>query len=126
MSQPITVTVNGAISAAPASSTALAPSLRADVMIGLQRTYSFKQADSISINSPVSFVGLGLGSITKVRFVFIRVIGASITITATSAAGSAVFNVSDEWMWHSPNEGDQFTAITLKGVSDLEYLLLGD
>jgi hypothetical protein len=126
MSQPVTITLNGAITAAPSTSTALVPSLASTAMLSLQRTYGYKVADSGSINSPSSPVALALGSITKVRFIFLRVIGASVTVVATSAAGTATFKCADEFIWHNPNEGDQFTAITLQGVTDFEYILAGD
>jgi hypothetical protein len=126
MSQPVTVTLNGAVVAAPSASTTLVPSLGSNMMLGVQRTYSYKAADSGSINSPSAPVALQQGSITKIRYLSIRIIGAAVTVVAVSAAGTATFKLADLWVWHDPNEGDQFTSITLQGVTDFEYILLGD
>jgi len=123
MAQPITVTVNGAISASPSASNSLAPSLSDTVQFGTQRTYSYKFANNFSINAPVTPVVIGLGgSITKVR-----PIGSPIDVLVTSPAGTdqAIY-VSEEWLWSSPSEGTQITGIKMLGVSDIEMLLLGD
>jgi hypothetical protein len=128
MAQPVTVTVNGAIMANPSASTSLSPSLADTVQFGTQRVYSYKFANNFSINAPVSPVTIGLGgSMTKVRFMFIRPIGGPIEVLLTSPAGTdqALF-VSEEWLWSSPSEGTQVTGIKMLGVSDVEMLLLGD
>lgn len=126
MAQPVTVTVTGAVTAAPAATTALSPSLQDVLPFGISRTYSYRQPSSFSVNSPTNPVSVGLGSITKVRFVMMSVIGASVKVTITTGLGTATFPVSERWMWSSPNEGDQITAMSLTGVSDIEMLLLGD
>lgn len=127
MAQPVTVTVTGAVTAAPSATTALLPSLQDTIPFGLTRTYSYRVGNSFSINAPVSPVAVAFGSITKVRFVMMSVIGASVQVAITSAAGNAqVFKVGERWLWSSPSEGDQITAMTLLGVSDIELLLLGD
>lgn len=127
MAQPVTVTVNGSVSAQPSATNALAPSLAATVLFGTQRTYSYRVDDSFSINSPVSPTSVNLGSITNVRFIFLRTIGSPVTAFLTSPAGSAqAFPVSEYFLWSSPSVGSQVTAISLQGVSDLEMILVGD
>lgn len=126
MAQPIVVNLNGSIQAQPSASTSLVPSLTNEVLLSVNKVYSYRSSDSISINSPSVPVTLSLGSIAKVRFMYFKVIGAAVTFVFTSPAGSATLKVSDLILWSDPNEGDQITAITLQGVSDLEYILLGD
>lgn len=45
----------------------------------------------------------------------------------TSAVGTdQALKVSDLFLWHSPNPGDELTAIKLVGTGDCEYFLAGD
>ncbi len=129
MAQPKTVTVNGAVIVGPASSTSLVPSLQDNVLLSVLRTYAYSTADTYSINNPVegSPFTLPLGSITKVRFFYMRVIGASAELMVTNAHGAdQKFDVSEMIVWSSPNEGTQLTAIKLVGVTDIEVILSGD
>ena len=127
MAQPINVTLNGSVSAAPASSSSISPSLSDTIMIGFSRTYAYRVAVSESVNAPSVAATIQLGSITKVRTIVMRVIGASLTVQLTSPAGAdQAFKTGDLFVWHSPNEGDQFTAVKLLGVADVEMLILGD
>ena len=130
MAQPITITVNGAVQAAPASTTALAPSLSDTVQFGTSRTYAYKITNSFSINNPLSGspFTVPLGSITKVRFMFIRAIGAGVLMLLTSPADPdpQLLYVTEEMLWSSPSEGTQLTAIQLVGVTDVEMILSGD
>jgi hypothetical protein len=127
MAQPITVTVTGAVQAAPSATNALVPSLLGTKPFGINRTYAYRTEKNISINAPVSPVTLDIDSITKVRFCVLTVIGASVEMRVTSASGTdQAFKVSEFFMWSSPSEGDQWTSIKLLGVTDLEFILLGD
>jgi len=66
-------------------------------------------------------------TITKARVLVLRVWGGSITAKLTSAAGiKQAFNVSKLLVWHSPNAGDELTALELVGTAEVEYLLAGD
>lgn len=130
MAQPITVSVTGAVNAAPASSTALVPSLMDMKPFGLQRTYNYRIANSFSVNNPLigSPFTVPLGSITKVRFIAMSIVGAaSMQLLVTSAAGAdQTFKVSELLLWSAPTESDQMTAIKLVGIGDVELILLGD
>jgi len=130
MAQPVTISVTGAIQAAPAVSTALAPSLSDTVQFGTNRTYSYKISNNFSINNPIigSPFDVPLGSITKVRFMFIRTIGASVLMLVTSPADPdpQLIYVAEEMFWSSPSEGTQLTAIQLVGVTDVEMIISGD
>src|SRR5580692_2129283 len=108
MAQPVTVTVNGAVMANPSATTSLSPSLADTVQFGTQHTYSYKIANNFSINAPVSPVSVVLGSIAKVRFMFLRVIGGPVQVLVTSAAGTGqTYSVSEYMLWSSPAEGTQ-------------------
>lgn len=71
---------------------------------------------------------VSLGSIVKVRFIGLRVInGSSIKLLRTSPAGTdQAIKVSSMELWHSPNSGDEVTAIKLVGTADIELLIAGD
>lgn len=129
MAQPITITVTGAATAAPASTTALVPSLMSMKPFGMNRTYSYRIANSFNVNNPLigSPFTVPLGSIAKVRFALMAVIGNSMQVIVTSTAGTdQSFKVSELLLWSAPTEGDQWTSIKLVGVGDVELLLLGD
>lgn len=126
MAQPVTVAVTGAISAAPSTPAAQA-TLQSVKPFFLQRTYSYRLDQNLTINSPVSPVEISLGSITKVRFVALTVIGSSVQLLVTSGAGTdQTVKVSEFFLFSAPSEGDQLTAIKIQGVSDVEMILLGD
>jgi len=128
MSQPSTIGINGAVVASPANTAQFAPSLQEMLSISCERTYSYKSGNSATVNNLIgSPYVVPLGSVTKVRFLALRVIGAALQVLVTSASGTdQTFKVSDLWLWHSPNEGDQLTAIKLVGTADIEYVLAGD
>lgn len=129
MAQPVTVSLNGAVTASPAVSSPTSPSLQDILNISTNRVYGYKTGNSTTVNNPLvgsPFV-LPLSSMTKIRFFAMRALGNSLQVLVTSAAGTdQTFKVSDVMVWSSPNEGDQITAIKLVGVSDVEYLLAGD
>lgn len=127
MSQMVTVTVSGAVVAGPANASPTAPSLQDMLNVSTSRTYGYKSGQSTTINAPSTPFAVNLGAITKVRFLALRTIGASMQVLLTSALGTdQAFKVSDLMVWSAPNEGDQITAIKLIGVADVEYLLAGD
>ena len=126
MAQPVTVSVTGAITAALSTPSPQA-TLQSVKPFFLQRTLSYRRDDNFSINAPVVPFEVPLGSITKVRFMVMTVIGASVTLQVTSAAGSnQSIKVSEFFLFSSPSAGDEFTSISILGVSDIEMILMGD
>jgi hypothetical protein len=70
---------------------------------------------------------LPLETITKVRLIAMRVRGGTLKIKMTSAVGTLQsVNVSDLFLWHAPNSGDEITVIQLVGTADAEYIIAGD
>lgn len=127
MAQPITVGVTGAITTAPASPTGPTPLYQTVKTFGLQRTYAYRTDHNLSINNPATPYSVPLGSISKVRFMALTVVGSSVELRVTWSSGvDQTSKVSEFLMFSSPSEGDQLTAIKLVGVSDIELILMGD
>jgi len=120
----------GALQAAPTPASSTFPSLQDIGNTSFQRTYSQRISGSPSVvgaTDGVPFI-LPFGSVTKCRMFWLRVNGGgSLKVKFTTPlATDQVLNVADEWLWHSPNEGDQMTAIKLIGTGETEYLVAGD
>jgi hypothetical protein len=93
-------------------------------------TYSASKATRLSVvgATDLSPYTVALDSITKARFLGVRVInGSSIKMLLTSPSGTdQALKVSSMLLWHSPNSGDEITAIKLVGTADIELLIAGD
>jgi hypothetical protein len=130
MSLPVTVQHTGSLAGSPATATSAFPSLTEIANTSFQRTYSQRIAGTLSVigATDLSPLAMPFGSITKAHVVYLRMQGGSLKVKFTSAAGvDQAILVSDEILLHTPNVGDEITAINLVGTGvDCEYVLIGD
>jgi len=129
MAQSVTIWHSGAVTGQPLAVPG-GPSLSDMMNTSFSNTYSASQASRLSVvaaTDSVPFV-VAFGSVTKVRFLGIRVInGSSIKALLTSPSGTdQALKTSSMLLWHSPNSGDEITAIKLVGTADIELLIAGD
>lgn len=127
MAQTRTVWLTGAASIAPVA-VLNGPTLADHLNISATATYQASKASPLSVSSTTEApYTVSLDSITKVRFMILKVRSGSVTLQLTSAAGTdQKLKVSDQIIWHAPNAGDEITAIKLVGTADVELLLAGD
>ena len=132
MAQSNVVRVTGAVTADPSSSALFTPSsLQQFLGLDLEATYGsakgMERTTAATVGAPED---LPLEGITKARFLAIRLLsGSSLQVWITTALGVAKLPVSDEFVWHAPNPGDEATRIQLAqtGTSvDFQYVLAGD
>lgn len=129
MASPSLVTHTGAVNGSPAQSSAQSPSLTELLNTSFQGTFGSSKGARPTINGATDLVPfvVAFETITKVRMIFMRVRGGTLTVKLTSAKGAdQAFPVSDTFVWYSPNAGDEVTAIKLVGTADLEYIICGD
>jgi hypothetical protein len=132
VAQSNVVTVTGAATVDPASSALFVPSsLSQFLSLNLEVTYgSAKGMERTTTGTVGSPDTLPLEGITKARFLAIRLLsGASLQVWITTALGLAKIPVSDEFVWHAPNPGDEATLIQLAQAGssvDFQYVLAGD
>lgn len=129
MAQAVTIWHTGAVSGQPTPVPG-GPSLGDNLNTSFSGTYAASKATRLSVvnaTQQAPFV-VSFDSVTKARFIGIRVInGSSILALLTSPAGSAqAIKVSSMFLWHSPNSGDEITAINFVGTADLELMIAGD
>ena len=129
MAQSVTIWHSGAVTGQPTPVPG-GPSLSDMLNTSFCGTYGSSKAGRPSVVGATDLVPyvVTLDTITKVRFLGIRVInGSSIKVKLTSPAGTdQVLQVSSLLLWHSPNSGDEITAIKLVGTADIELLIAGD
>jgi hypothetical protein len=118
----------GSLSGCPATPTTTFPTLQEIANTSFSRTYSQRIADTLSVVGATDLAPFSVpfGSITKARMVYLR---ASQTIkikVTTLLAVDQVLPLSDMFLLHNPNEGDQITAIKVVGTADIECVLAGD
>lgn len=79
------------------------------------------------IASPAAFVDLLAGSgLTQVMFVYLRVIGGTVTLRVTTAAGvDQVSSVSDLYVVSHSSVAAAFTAVAVQGTAEIEFLAVG-
>lgn len=132
MAQSNVVRVTGAVTADPASSALFTPSTLSQFLgLDLEVTYgSAKGMERTTVGTVGAPDALPLEGIVKARFLAIRLLsGSSLQVWITTALGLAKIPVSDEFVWHAPNPGDEATLIQLAqtGASvDFLYVLAGD
>ena len=106
------------------------PTLSDTLRTDFQGTYSASKSSRLAIVNATDATPyvVALDSITKIRFLALRVInGASIKALLTSPSGSdQAIKTSSLLLWHSPNSGDEITAIKLVGTADIELMIAGD
>ena len=129
MSQAATIAHSGAVTGYPVSSPC-GPTLSDTLRTDFQGTYSASKSSRLAIvnATDASPYVVALDSITKIRFLALRVInGASIKALLTSPSGSdQAIKTSSLLLWHSPTSGDEITTIKLVGTADIELMLAGD
>lgn len=129
MPLPAIIGHTGSVSGTPAQATSGVPSLQEILNTSFTSTFASSKSARPAIvgATDASPFVLALETITKVRFMAMRVRGGTLKVVVTSAAGTdQAFNLSDVLVWHSPNSGDELTAVKLVGTADLEYVLAGD
>lgn len=129
MAQSVTIWHSGAVTGQPVPFPG-GPSLADMLNTSFNQTYSASKASRLSVVGATDLVPyvVTLDSITKARFIGLRVInGASIKMLLTSPSGTdQALNVSSMFLWNAPNSGDEITAIKLVGTADIELLVAGD
>ena len=129
MAQAVTIWHSGAVSGQPIAVPG-GPSLADTLNTSFQGTYSASKSSRLSVVAATDIAPytVTLDSVSKARFLGLRVInGASIKVLLTSPSGTdQTIKVSSLLLWHSPNSGDEITAIKLVGTADIEILIAGD
>ena len=129
MAQSVTIWHSGAVTGQPTPVPG-GPSLSDMLNTSFNGTYAASKATRLSVVGATDLVpfAVAFDSITKARFVGLRVInGSSIKMLLTSPSGTdQALKVSSLVLWHSPNSGDEITAINLVGTADIELLIAGD
>ena len=129
MAQAVTIWHSGAVSGQPLSVPG-GPSLADTLNTSFQGTYAASKASRLSVVGATDITPyvFPMDSVVKARFVGLRVInGSSIKAKLTSPSGTdQAIQVSSLLLWHSPNSGDEITAIKLVGTADIEILIAGD
>ena len=130
MAIPVTVQHVGSLQGTPTTATTVFPSLIEIANTSFQRTYTQRISGSLTVLNATDLAPkvVPFGSVAKARVVFLRLSGGSLKVKLTSAAGvDQAILISDELLIHTPNEGDQITAINLVGSGvDVEYSIIGD
>ncbi len=128
MAQAVTIWHNGAVSGQPAI-VPNGPSLSDNLNTSFSATYSASKSSRLSVVGATDIAPyvVALDTITKVRFLALRVLnGPSIKLKLTSPAGADQAQSGTFFLWHSPNSGDEITAIKLVGTADIEIMIAGD
>lgn len=121
--------MTGAIASAPSTASLYSTSLQEFLGLNFQATYGATKAGMISIaaTDPLNPFVLSLEGIVAGRVFGMRLIsGDTMQVKITTALGVASVPVSDELVIHSPNPGDEFTAIAFVGTGDVRYFIAGD
>lgn len=129
MSQAATIWHSGAVTGQPIGSPC-GPTLSDTLRTDFQGTYGASKSSRLAIvgaTDAVPYV-VAFDSVSKARFLAIRVVnGASIKALLTSPSGTdQAIKVASLLLWHSPNAGDEITAIKLVGTADIELMIAGD
>jgi hypothetical protein len=129
VSVPKKLEVAGAATLGPIQPTcAPFPSGECVFSINLSQTTQADSAKSLSVNSPVTWVDLLAGTgITNVSFFSLRVRNATNFEVRFTTAGGAdqIIRLSDLFVYSSPVSGQQITALSVRGVGDMELLVAG-
>jgi hypothetical protein len=129
VSQAATLWHSGALTGQPVGSPC-GPTLSDTMRTDFQGIYGASKSSRIAVVAATDIAPytVTLDTIAKVRLLALRVVnGASIKVLFTSASGSdQAIKVSSLMLWHSPNAGDELTAIKLVGTADIEIMIAGD
>lgn len=129
MPQATTIWHSGSVTGRP-SPTVGGPSLQDYLDTSFTGTYSAGTSKRLTVigATDIAPFTVALDSIAKVRFIGMRIVnGASLKMLLTSASGAdQAIKLSSFFLWHSPNAGDEITAIKLVGTADIELMIAGD
>lgn len=128
MAQPTQIQVTGVVASAPSSASLYSTSLQEFLGLNFTVVYGATKSGVISINSTDGNpFDIPLESITKGRIFAMRLIsGATMKLMITTALGTASIPVSDAFLLHAPEPGDEYTALALVGQGDVRYFAAGD
>lgn len=128
MAQAATLLVVGVVTAQPSTASIFACTLQELLPLNTSAVYESVKGTVISVASTdLAPFNVPFEGITKGRFFALRLAaGATMKVKVTTALGVAVFPVSDLFLLHVPNPGDEVTAIQLVGTGDVAYCLAGD
>lgn len=132
MSQQIQIKLDGVLSGTPSAFSWGASGIQDLLPIGFCTVCAGKQNDTLSalVSSSSSLFSVPFGTITKARVLAFKVLaGTTITLHVTTAKGTAILPVSDEFLLLLKNPGDEATSISIDTNSqqvDVAYLVAGD
>lgn len=128
MAQSAQIKVIGAVTAQPATASIYSCSLQELLSLELCAVYQASKGSVLSIDSTdLAPFTIPFEAIVKGRFFAARILaGASMKLLVTTGLGVAPVPLSDAFMLHNPNTGDEFTAIQVVGTGDFAYALAGD
>ncbi len=128
MGQPVTLQINGAVTATPIGVPA-GLSLYDSLRLFLQATYSGAKSGrpTISAGTDTPFV-IPFEGISRCRILAMRISGQSMVVHITTPNGGArqAIPTSDILVIHAPNGGDEITAIDVTGTGTINYIIAGD
>ena len=129
MPQSTTIWHTGNVTGRPSPTTG-GPSLSDSFDTSFTGTYSSGTSKRLTVigATDIAPFAVAMDSVAKARFIAMRIVnGASLKVLLTSAAGAdQAIKVSSVLIWHSPNAGDEITAIKLVGTADIELMIAGD
>lgn len=127
MGDPVEVNVPAGLTAGPALPTDRASLLRS-ISLFFDGQFEEYQARRMGVSSPAAPVSVQIAPVTKARVLAFRAgPGADLTLLLTSAAGAAQkVPLAGTFVWQSPHEGDEVTAIALQGIGDVTYIVTGE
>lgn len=128
MAQAATIQVVGAVTSQPQTASFYSCTLQQLMPLELCAVYESVKGNILSIaGTDLAPFDLPFEGITKGRFLAIRLLsGATLKAKITTALGVATIPVSDLFLIHLLNPGDEVTAVQLIGTVDLSYVLAGD
>lgn len=128
MAQSTTVQLTGVLVSQPATPSLYSCTLQELVNLSFCATYGATKDGVIPIaSSDGSPFNLPFEGIIRGRVFALRLLsGATMKLKITTGLGVAILSVSGQFLFHSPNPGDEITAIQLVGTGDVAYVLAGD
>lgn len=128
MAQAATIKVIGAVTAQPQTASIYSCTLQELLPLQSEAVYEASRGTVTSVASTdLAPFSVPFEGITKGRLFALRLLaGVTMKVKVTTALGVATFPVSDLFLLHVPNPGDEVTAIQLVGTGDVAYALAGD
>lgn len=129
MALPVTIAHTGSLNGSPAVGGQNVPSLNEIINTTFSGTYGASKSARLSIvgATDISPYTLSLDTMTKARCLVVATRSQTVKVLLTSAVGTdQKLDISGLFLWHSPNAGDEITAIKFVGTADLEVFVAGD